>query len=56
MKGIITTLLDLFIPTVVVLALWDLLEPKTVVEILEFSMVAIALWVVIYAVFASVSD
>jgi len=48
MGKIVKTILNLLIPTTVVLALGYLLKPKTVGEILCFLAVAVWLWLLVF--------
>jgi len=56
MGKVVKTILNLLNPTAVVLALAYLLKPKTVVEILCFILVAVWLWLLVYAVCVVVSE
>ena len=56
MGKVVETILNLLNPTAVVLALAYLLKPKTVVEILCFTLVAAWLWLLVYVVCVTVSE
>ena len=48
MGKIAETILSWLLPTTAVLSLWHLFKPKTVGEILDFSVVAIWFWLLVF--------